>query len=146
METDMEFSADNSLLHLVHRASQIAEERVASALGDASLTPRQIIVLAAIAANEGASQTAIVEATGVDRSTLADMVKRLLKRGLLSRRRTKEDARAYAVKLTEAGQRTLATAVPVLMRIEAEMLAALPAKQRGELVAVLARLAKPDKA
>ena len=73
----MKFSTNTSLLHRLHRASQIATERFSSELGDAGLTPRQIIVLAAIAADEGASQTTIVEATGVDRSTLADIVKRL---------------------------------------------------------------------
>ena len=141
----MAFSTSTSLLHRLHRASQIATERFASELGDADLTPCQIIVLAAIAADEGASQTTIVEATGVDRSTLTDIVKRLLRRGLLSRRRTKEDARAYALKLTEAGRRALESAVPVMARVEAEMLTAIPAKQRAELINLLGTLTEREK-
>jgi hypothetical protein len=129
----MTLSLDNSLLHQLHRASQVASDRLANELGDGALTPRQIIVLAAIAVAEGASQTALVDATGVDRSTMADIIKRLLQRGLLSRRRTKEDARAYAVKLTEAGRRTLETAAPVMERVELELLATIPAKKRTEL-------------
>ena len=66
------------------------------------------MILKAIAANEGASQTAIVDLTGVDRSTLADVVKRLLQRRLLARKRSKADARAYQLTLTDDGR----TAVP----------------------------------
>ena len=128
----------SSLIHLLHRASQAAEERLMRELGDVDVTARQLAVLAAIDAHEGASQTDIVEATGVDRSTVADMVRRLLKRGLVSRRRTKEDARAYAVQLTNAGQRVLAKADPVMQRVEAEL---LPAKKRAELVGLLGDLA-----
>ncbi|MFZ1102753.1 MAG: helix-turn-helix domain-containing protein, partial [Hyphomicrobiaceae bacterium] len=39
--------------------------------------------------------------TGIDRSTLADIVRRLTRKGLLQRCRTNEDARAYAVRLTD---------------------------------------------
>jgi DNA-binding MarR family transcriptional regulator len=52
--------------------------------------------------NEGLSQTGIVARTGIDRSTLADLVRRLQRKGLLQRRRTKDDARAYAVKMGDA--------------------------------------------
>ncbi|MCK9911289.1 MarR family transcriptional regulator, partial [Microbacteriaceae bacterium K1510] len=77
------------------------------------LTPRQYAVLVAVAQNEGVSQTLLVEKTGVDRSTLADIVRRMLKKGLLQRRRTKEDARAYSVKLTDEGWRVLKAADPL---------------------------------
>jgi hypothetical protein len=36
------------------------------------LTPRQFVVLTVIAENEGCSQTDIVDATGIDRSTIAE--------------------------------------------------------------------------
>jgi DNA-binding MarR family transcriptional regulator len=61
---------------------------------------------------------------------LADIVRRMLKKGLLQRRRTKEDARAYAVKLTEEGWRTLKAADPVARRVDDKVLAVLPAAQR----------------
>ena len=128
-----------SLIHLLHRASQVAEDRLTRELGDVDVTPRQLAVLGAIEAHDGASQTDIVVATGVDRSTVADMVRRLLKRGLVSRKRTMDDARAYAVQLTNAGRRVLAKAEPVMQRVEAEL---LPVKKRAELVALLGDLAE----
>ena len=94
-----------TLIHLLHRASQVAKNCRTRRLGDADVTPRQLAVLAAIGAHEGASLVNIVEATGVDRSKVADMVRRLLKRGLVSRKRTKEDARAYPAQLDERDAR-----------------------------------------
>lgn len=94
------------------------------------LTPRQYAVLVAVSQNEGVSQTLLVEKTGVDRSTLADIVRRMLKKGLLQRRRTKEDARAYAVKLTDEGWRVLKTADPLARRVDEKILAVLPGQQR----------------
>jgi DNA-binding MarR family transcriptional regulator len=102
------------------------------------LTARQLVVLAAVAENEGLSQTDLVERTGIDRSTLADVVKRLKGKGLLQRRRTKEDARTYAVKLTEDGQRMLRAAEPLAKRVDDRILDALPARQRDQFMGALA--------
>ena len=87
--------------------------------------------------NEGLSQTDLVERTGVDRSTLADIVRRMLKKGLLQRRRTKDDARAYAVKLTEEGWRDPAHDRADGQARRRRILAALPGKQREQFVADL---------
>jgi DNA-binding MarR family transcriptional regulator len=62
----------------------------------------------------------------------------MLKKGLLQRRRTKEDARAYAVKLTEEGRRVLKSADPVYNRVDGRILEALPAKQRENFLDNLA--------
>ena len=129
--------SNTSLIHALHRASQVAEDRFARELGDIDITPRQLAALAVIDAHDGPSQTDIVDETGIDRSTLADIVRRLVKRGLVSRKRAKNDVRAYAVKLTSDGSRVLATAMPVLARVEAELLEALPVKKRVELVGLL---------
>jgi len=101
------------------------------------LTPRQLAVLMTVAQNEGVSQTGIVDATGIDRSTLADVVRRLAKRGLLQRRRTREDARAYAVKLTDEGRRILRSADPLAKRVDVRVLNTLPSGRREEFIASL---------
>ncbi len=101
-------------------------------MGGANLTPRQYAVLLTVSLNEGLSQTHLVERTGIDRSTLADIVRRMLKKGLLQRRRTKEDARAYAVKLTEEGWKALKAADPVARRVDERILTVLPGEQQRE--------------
>jgi DNA-binding MarR family transcriptional regulator len=121
---------ERSPIHLLHRAGQCASDVFQGEMGEGDLTPRQYAVLVAVSQNEGLSQTHLVEKTGVDRSTLADIVRRMLKKGLLQRRRTRDDARAYAVKLTEEGWRILKTVDPLAKRVDDKILAALPGQQR----------------
>lgn len=129
---------DRSPIHLLHRAGQCAGDVFHGEIGESDLTPRQYAVLLTVAENEGLSQTQLVERTGVDRSTLADIVRRMLKKGLLQRRRTKEDARAYAVRLTDEGWRVLNACEPLVKRVEQRILDALPEENRGQFLADLA--------
>jgi len=121
---------ERSLMHLLHRVGQCAGEvfQLESANGD--LTPRQYAILVTVAEYEGLSQTSLVERTGIDRSTLADIIRRMLKKGLLQRRRTREDARANEVKLTEEGWRALRSAEPIVRRVDERILGALPGRNR----------------
>jgi len=125
---------DRSALHLLHRAGQCAGVLFQVEMARGELTPRQFAILASVAADEGASQARLVEKTGIDRSTLADVVRRMLKKGLLARERTKNDARAYAVKLTSEGRRALNAARPVMSRVEDKLLSGLPERQRSRFL------------
>jgi len=91
--------------HLMRRCHQYFGDLYALETGARDLTKQQFTVLAALEHHDGVSQTALVEMTGIDRSTLAEMVRRMLDRGLLSRERTEEDARANAVAITMAGRK-----------------------------------------
>ena len=140
MKRDTTGRLGRSPIHLLHRAGQCAGDIFSAEIGETDLTPRQFAVLLTVSLNEGLSQTDLVEQTGVARSTLADIVRRMLKKGLLQRRRTKEDARAYAVKLTEEGWRVLKAAEPVIKRVDDRILAALPSKQREQMLSDLAAI------
>ena len=124
-------------MHLLHRASQCAEILFTAEMRS-DLTPRQFAVLVTVSQREGLSQTRIVERTGIDRSTMADIVRRMQRKGLLHRRRTQEDARAYAVRLTDKGRRLLRTADPQVKRSDERILKGLPAKRREEFIDALA--------
>lgn len=128
---------DQSPTHLVHRVAQRVGELFDAQTKEHDLTPRQVAVLTTVAENEGLSQTGIVDCTGIDRSTLADLVRRLKLKGLLERRRTNEDARAYAVKLTDQGRRVLRTIEPLAKKVDEHVLAALPAKDRQNFIRTL---------
>lgn len=129
-----------SALHLLHRAGQCADELFARQVGKSELTPRQYAVLRAVARTEDLSQTALVDITGIDRSTLADIVRRLVSRGLLQRKRTRLDARMYAVRLTASGRAAIAEAEPGAAATEEALLAALSAGQRADFLKALARI------
>lgn len=125
---------NRSAMHLLHRAGQCAADIFASEARSSGLTPRQFAVLTVVADEEGLTQTDLVERTGIDRSTLADIVARMLGRGLIQRRRAKEDARAYAIKLTPQGAKALREATPAATTTDTRLLANLsPAKRQDFL-------------
>lgn len=134
MKKDATDRLNRSPIHLLHRAGQCAGDIFHSEMKIGGLTPRQLAVLMTVAQNEGLSQTGLVDRTGIDRSTLADIVRRMQRKGILQRRRTREDARAYAVKLTEEGRRVLRIAEPVGKKVDERILEALPARHRDQFV------------
>lgn len=130
----------STALHLLHRAGQRADELFAEAIGKSDLTPRQYAVLKAVSEREEPSQTDLVIATGIDRSTLADIVRRLVERKLLQRRRTRQDARMYAVKLTGTGQTSLRNAEPAARKTDDALLSALSGQERDSFLRLLSRV------
>jgi DNA-binding MarR family transcriptional regulator len=138
----MAYDLKKSPGHLLRRAQQYAHDLHATAVGADGPTPRQFEVLHVVSKNDGLSQTDLVNATGIDRSTLADMIARMLKKGLLSRSRTKEDARANAVSITAAGKRVLSGAMAGVAKADAGALAVLPKAQQGAFVKALAAYAE----
>ncbi|MCJ7598835.1 MAG: MarR family transcriptional regulator [Methyloceanibacter sp.] len=128
---------DRSAMHLLHRAGQCATDFFMAETQPSGLTPRQFAVVTTIAEEEGLTQTELVERTGIDRSTLAEIVGRLLGRGLIHRKRAKEDARAYAIKLTSQGWKSLRDAEPAATATDARLLAALPPSKRQDFVDLL---------
>ena len=128
------FNLDDSPGHLLRRCQQYSFDLFSKEVGNSSLTPRQFTVLSTVEQNEGLSQTDLVHKTGIDRSTLADMISRLLKRGLLARKRTEADARANSVRITAAGRKALNGAMASVKKAETALMAALPASKRADFL------------
>jgi len=137
---------DASALHLLHRAGQCAEVLFTNETAKSDLTPRQYAVLVCVGQNPDVSQTGLVEQTGVDRSTLADVVRRLVKKGLLQRKRTKRDARMYAVRLTAKGQNILSSVKPQATKVDQRILAVLRSDQRGNFIDALGDIVRAMRA
>ncbi|AHB49389.1 MarR family transcriptional regulator [Hyphomicrobium nitrativorans NL23] len=140
MKHDTSSDRISSALHLLHRAGQCADELFALRVGEAGLTPRQYAVMTAIANSEEPSQTTLVERTGIDRSTMADIVRRLTARGLVQRRRTRRDARRYAVRLTDKGEGALRQAEPAARSTDERILSALAPTQRDAFLRSLSKI------
>lgn len=130
-----------SFSHLLKRAVQFSVHRFSEEVGKSGLTHRQFTVLAAVDAHDGKSQTELVKITGIDRSTLADMVARLMAQGLVQRRRTKEDARTNAVKLTPNGKKALKTAQAGADDVDRQMLSLFSGTDRKTVMDCLAEIA-----
>jgi DNA-binding MarR family transcriptional regulator len=128
---------ERSPSHLLHRALQLALDIYGEETGADALTQRQYAVLAAVAAHEGLTQTDLVHATGIDRSTLADLVARMIGKSLIARERSTADARANTVRLTDLGRSALADTGPRVAAADARILELLPARKRDLFLNVL---------
>jgi DNA-binding MarR family transcriptional regulator len=127
--------------HLFRRCHQFFGDLYAMEAGARELTPQQFTVLAALEHNEGVSQTALVEMTGIDRSTLAEMVRRMTDKGLMERERTEEDQRANSVVITANGRKALRSARLAAERAERALLESLQASDRVKLIRYLTQIA-----
>jgi MarR family transcriptional regulator, temperature-dependent positive regulator of motility len=128
--------------HLFKRAVQYCVHLYMEDVGRTGLTHRQYIVLHATDTNEGKSQTEIVRLTGIDRSTLADLVSRLISQGYLQRRRTKEDARMNSVRLTPAGKKALKQAQSGAEDVDKKLMALISPGDRKTMLDCLQTFAE----
>ncbi len=136
--------------HLMHRALQLALDIYAEEAGSGGPTQRQFAVMEAVSLKDGLTQTDLVRATGIDRSTLADLVARMTTKGLLTRERSSLDARAMAVSLSAEGQAVLDAARPRVEAADKRIMALLPKSKRDGFLDMLAELsaaadAAPDR-
>lgn len=135
------FELADAASHLMRRCEQLFADLYAREAAACELTRSQFTVLCALEHNEGVSQTALVEITGIDRSTLAEMVRRMLERGLVSRKRTEADLRANAVAITPGGRKALRAARAAADRAERRMLDVLPLADRPRFIKNLQTIA-----
>lgn len=148
--TDLASTAQTDALeqspsHLLHRVLQIALELYTAEMGENALTQRQFVVLKALDGTEvpeasGLSQSDLVRLTGIDRSTLADMVARMLSKGLLERERSATDARANLVRLSAGGKTALDDMVPRVLSADEKILALLSPPKRDSFIKLLKRI------
>lgn len=127
--------------HLIHRVLQLALDIYSEETGADGLTQRQFAVLEAVSHKAGLTQTDLVRATGIDRSTLADLVARMTTKGLLTRERSSLDARAMAVRLSAGGQAMLDAARPRVEAADKRIMGLLPKAKREGFLEMLADLA-----
>ena len=99
-------------------------------------------MLSHLAASEGQSQQALSIALGIHRSAVVALVDDLEQRGLAERRRDPFDRRAYTLYLTTPGRAVLADLQRVAEQHEAELLTALDASERTQLISLLQRVAE----
>lgn len=130
-----------SVSHLLHRAEQLASERFTQLAGE-TITLRQFAVLAAIAEAPGRSQIDLVRATGIDRSTLAEMMNRMEKRGWITRTTSVIDKRAVSVLLSAGGAQILAAQTTHARAADARIMDFLSKPKGKALIGTLTKLAE----
>jgi DNA-binding MarR family transcriptional regulator len=124
-------------LRMAQAAAFQAFSRLASEIGT---RPGRFATLMLIGRNPGISQTALSRANGRDKSSLTPVLNDLARRGLIVRRRTRADQRAYRLSLTPAGRRLLAELTQCAREHEKKLDRIIGAKEQKGFVQVLKRI------
>ena len=140
------FDLSQSPSHLLRRCVQYANDLFSRESSVSDLTKQQFTVLAAVEQNEGISQTDLVALTGIDRSTLAEMIRRMIDKGLLDRERTESDQRANAVRIAAGGKKALRSARSASERVERTLLSSLSSSDRSKFLKMLSTVASQGEA
>ena len=142
MADEPAFDLSASPGHLLHRAQQFAADRFSESTNGMQITQRQFAVLSAVAKDEGLSQTRLVQVTGIDRSTLAELVSRMAQKGLLVREKAPGDGRANAIRLSDEGRSLHQTAITGAAAADEAIIAALPKNKRASFLEALTRISR----
>ena len=127
--------------HLLRRAQQRAVDLYVRAVGEGGLRAPQFAVLLTVYQNPGLNQTDLVRRTGIDRSTIGDLIGRLVKRDLLRRKRTRSDQRSNTLWITDEGVAALNRNVEPGIAIQAEIMAPVPPERREDFIELLKLIA-----
>ncbi len=125
--------------HLLRRNHQRSVDIFTRAVGD-DVTRQQIGTLLALHRKPGASQRDLVDATGIDKSTLKEMLGRLVERGWVRRERDSNDSRAWTMHLTPEGLGLLVERIDKVEAAQREILAPLPVRDRVIFLRYLRKL------
>ena len=125
--------------YLLRRNHQRSVEIFTRTVGD-DVTRQQMGTLLALHRKPGASQRDLVDATGIDKSTLKEMLGRMVKRGWVRRERDANDSRAWTMQLTPGGLGLLIERVAKVEAAQREILGPLPARDQVILLRYLRRL------
>lgn len=112
-------------------------------VGDLGISPGRVGVLVLVDANPGLTQSRLAKAVELDRSTMVPVLDDLEQRGLLERRQG-TDRRTNGLWLTPLGKKFLARVKRRIAAHEQRLVGGLSAKEREQLVSLLARLRPPD--
>jgi DNA-binding MarR family transcriptional regulator len=128
---------------LIRIAQQVHTRLWAEHVG-AELTAPQYAALIALALEPGADQRTVGERASLDKATMAEMVGRLVRRGLVLRRRDPADGRRKLLTLSPHGEQVMNAASAGVAVVQRELLVPLSEPERSELMMALARMARME--
>jgi len=125
-------------LRMAQEATFQAFSRRSQEIGE---SPGRFATLTLISRNPGISQTALSLAAGRDKSSLTPVVEDLVRRGLVARKRMRDDRRTYCLNLTAAGKKTLSQLTRCARQHERNLDAIIGQRDRKRFLQILKRIA-----
>ena len=126
--------------HLIRRAHQLAWSAFMEETKGLEITSVQYAALVAIADNPGVDATRLSQLISFDRATIGNVLDRLEQKGLLNRKPHETDKRAKQTFLTAKGKHAIKVVAQLVPHVAERILHRLAAKERRQLMLLLARL------
>lgn len=124
-------------LRKIVRHLRVTDRRAEAASGASAA---QLFVLTALYDEPASSLGELAERTLTDQSSVSTVVAKLVDKGLVARKPDAGDRRRIVLRLTAAGERVVRTAPRLPQASIVEVVKAMPAKRRDELVRSLEAL------
>ncbi|MFI7498743.1 MarR family winged helix-turn-helix transcriptional regulator [Streptomyces sp. NPDC049687] len=125
--------------HLARRLQQ-AHYLLWNTMVSEETTSPQFAVLNALVAEPGLDQRTVGERVGLDRSTIAEVISRLSRRGLIDKVRDPQDGRRSLLRLTEDGLRTHRKLTVRTARMNQVFLSPLSAEEQQVFLELIRRV------
>jgi len=106
------------------------------------LTPDQFTVMRTLLEHEGISQRQLTSLMSSDPNTVASLLERMEKAGLIERQTHEQDRRANRLRLKPRGKTRYEAARDIAVELQSEVLAVLPAEAGEEFLAQLDKIAE----
>lgn len=126
--------------YLVRRLHQIHTGLFAESCGSFDLTAVQYAILSVLYSGEEFDQLSLSKAVGIDRTSGADVIKRLVRRKLATREPSVEDRRARVVRITEAGRQFVRQVRPMMEEAQDRLMSPLSEGEYSEFMRLLLKL------
>jgi MarR family transcriptional regulator, lower aerobic nicotinate degradation pathway regulator len=126
--------------HLIRRAHQVATAIFAEECGTA-LTAVQYAALVAIGAHPRIDATRLSAIIYFDRSTIGDVLDRMVAKGWIVRHSTPADRRIKRLTLSPEGRKVLRRIEPAILRVQERLLEPLTIREAKTIVSLLAKMA-----
>jgi DNA-binding MarR family transcriptional regulator len=131
----------NYLPYLVNRlGAALVASMTADALAEHQLSIDMWRVLAVLSYRGAQRQIDLVTMTSVEASTMSRLVTRLVRTGLVTRRRSETSSREVVIELTGKGRALVSRLIPIAQRLEETASAGIPAKDMAVVKRTLRRM------
>lgn len=124
----------------LRRATNVAVADFMRAVGDTGM--RQVLfgILSIVERNPDINQGAVGRSLGIKRANMVALITELVDGGLLDRRVSAEDRRAFALRLTAKGRRVYEDSLARIRAHEATLLSDFTTEERALLISMLSRI------
>lgn len=142
---DVDMSLIDSLVgYNLRRAAARQRERFRNVFSPYDIRPVQLTALTIILHNDRLGQSALGRALDVKRANVVKLLDELQERGLIERKPSTRDRRAYDVHLTRKGKKLTRELLAVHEKLEADLALSLGYNELEELVKLLRKFRAVD--